>query len=161
MRGIGNASVPMRSANDMQQIIIAKLKILTTPEQGLALRQTQLAYRDGLNAVSCYAFEQGKTSSVTKLHKGMYDELRVRYGLPSQLACSVERQVAATYKGLWTKLLKNAEHRRARITKKRFKGLDQPARETVETASQSSHRELHCEGAPTHPDRPGRPHRHP
>jgi hypothetical protein len=38
----------------------------------------------------------------------------------------VERQVSATYKGLWTKLKKNAEHRRAKITKKRFKGLDQP-----------------------------------
>jgi len=56
----------------------------------------------------------------------MYAELRTRYHLPSQLACSVERQVAATYKGLWTKLKKNIEHRRAKITKKRFKGLDQP-----------------------------------
>src|SRR5437868_975858 len=56
----------------------------------------------------------------------MYAELRTRYGLPSQLACSVERQVSATYKGLWTKLKKNVEHRRAKLTKKRFKGLDQP-----------------------------------
>src|SRR5262245_32689460 len=110
----------------MQQIITAKLKLTTTPEQFVALRQTQLAYRDGLNAVSRYAFEQGKTSSITKLHRGMYTELRLRYHLPSQLACSVERQVAATYKSLWTKLKKNAEHRRKKITKKRFKGLDQP-----------------------------------
>src|SRR5215472_14959688 len=56
----------------------------------------------------------------------MYAQLRARYHLPSQLACSVERQVASTYKGLWTKLLKNKEHRRAKITKKRFKGLDKP-----------------------------------
>lgn len=76
--------------------------------------------------MSQYAFAQGKTSNVTRLHKGMYAELRARYHLPSQLACSVERQVAATYKGLWTKLKKNVEHRRAKITKKRFKGLDQP-----------------------------------
>src|SRR5581483_2847944 len=69
---------------------------------------------------------QGKTSNVTRLHKGMYTELRTHYHLPSQLACSVERQVAATYKGLWTKLKKNVEHRRAKITKKRFKGLDKP-----------------------------------
>jgi putative transposase len=110
----------------MQQIITAKLKLTTTPEQFQALRETQLAYRDALNAVSHYAFEQDKTSNVTKLHKGMYAELRTHYHLPSQLACSVERQVAATYKGLWTKLLKNREHRRAEITKKRFKGLDQP-----------------------------------
>src|SRR5690242_1940999 len=95
---------------DMHQIITAKLKLITTtPEQFQALRETQLAYRDGLNAVSQYAFVHGKTSSVVKLHKGMYPELRTRYRLPSQLACSVERQVAATYKGLWTKLLKNKE----------------------------------------------------
>jgi transposase len=112
----------------MQQIITAKLKLITTPEQFAALRTTQLAYRDALNAVSSYAFEQGKTSNVTRLHKGMYAELRARYHLPSQLACSVERQVSATYKGLWTKLKKNAEHRRKKITKKRFKGLDQPPR---------------------------------
>src|SRR5438876_3717468 len=112
--------------NPMHQLITAKLKLITTPEQGQALRQTQLAYRDALNAVSCYAFEQGKTSNATRLHKGMYAELRARYHLPSQLACSVERQVAATYKGLWTKLKKNSEHRRQKITKKRFKGLDQP-----------------------------------
>jgi IS605 OrfB family transposase len=110
----------------MQQIIIAKLKLMTTPEQAEALRETQLAYRSTLNAVSQHAFEQGKTSSVTALHKGMYVTLRVRFGLPSQLACSVERQVSATYKGLWTKLQKNAEHRRKKITKKRFKGLDKP-----------------------------------
>src|ERR1051326_6952507 len=110
----------------MKKIITAKLKLLLSHEQLQALRQTQLAYRDALNAASQYAFAHGKTSSVTKLHKGMYAELRVRYQLPSQLACSVERQVWATYKGLWTKLLKNAEHRRAKITKKRFKGLDQP-----------------------------------
>jgi len=108
----------------MQQIITAKLKLITTPEQAQALRATQLSYRDGLNAVSRYAFSQGKTSNVMKLHKGMYRELRARYQLPSQLACSVERQVAATYKGLWTKLLKNKEHRRKKITKKRFMGLD-------------------------------------
>lgn len=110
----------------MQQIITAKLKLLPTPEQVAALRQTQLAYRDALNAVSQYAFTQGKTSSVTKLHKGMYAQLRARYHLPSQLACSVERQVAATYKGLWTKFKKNAEHRRNKLTKKSFKGLDHP-----------------------------------
>ncbi|GLV55765.1 transposase [Dictyobacter sp. S3.2.2.5] len=110
----------------MKQIITAKLKLITTPVQFAALCQMQLVYRDALNAVSLYAFAHGKTSNVTKLHKGMYAELRARFGLPSQLACSVERQVSATYKGLWTKLKKNGEHRRAKITKKRFKGLDQP-----------------------------------
>jgi putative transposase len=66
------------------------------------------SYRDGLNAVSRYAYEHGKTSSNQSLHWGMYAELHATYQLPSQLACSVERQVAATYKGLWTKVKKNA-----------------------------------------------------
>src|SRR5258708_27275314 len=44
------------------------------------------------------------------------------------MACNVPRQVAGTYKGLWTKLKKNLEHRRAGYTKKRYKGLDKPPR---------------------------------
>ena len=126
MRRTGPFPILLRSANDMQQIITAKLKLNTTPAQFQALRTTQLAYRDALNAVSSYAFEHGKNSSNVALHRGMYAELRARYGLPSQLACSVERQVATTYKGLWTKFKKNAEHRRKKITRKRFKGLDKP-----------------------------------
>jgi putative transposase len=125
----------------MKQIITAKLKLITMPDQFQALRTTQLAYRDALNAVSSYAFEHGKISSNITLHKGMYTELRTRYHLPSQLACSVERQVAATYKGLWTKLKKNAEHRRKKITKKRFKGLDQPPKYSSPTVQYTYERD--------------------
>ena len=50
-------------AERMQQIITAKLKLETTTEQLVQLRQTQLAYRDALNFVSRYAFEHGKVSS--------------------------------------------------------------------------------------------------
>src|SRR6266567_1341982 len=42
------------------------------------------------------------------------------------MACNVPRQVAATYKGLWTKLKQNLVHRKAGHTKKRYKGLDEP-----------------------------------
>ena len=125
----------------MQQIITAKLKLLTIPDQFQALRAAQLAYRDALNAVSRYAFEHGKTSSTITLHKGMYAALRTHYHLPSQLACSVERQVAATYKGLWTKLKKNAEHRREKITKKRFKGLDKPPKYNSPTVQYTHERD--------------------
>ncbi len=110
----------------MQQIITAKLKLLTTPEQHQMLRQTQLAYRDALNFVSRYAFEHGKLSSDTRLRKETYYELRARYKLPAQMACNVPRQVAATYKGLWTKVKQNVAHRKAGHTKKRYKGLDGP-----------------------------------
>jgi putative transposase len=141
MRRTGPFPILLRSANDMQQIITAKLQLNTTPAQFQALRTTQLAYRDALNAVSSYAFEHGKTSSNVALHRGMYAELRARYGLPSQLACSVERQVAATYKGLWTKLKKNAEHRRKKITRKRFKGLDKPSKYSSPTVQYTYERD--------------------
>lgn len=109
----------------MQQIITAKLKLKTTPEQFVALRQTQLVYRDALNYVSQYAFEHGKTSNPEKLHKGTYYDIREKFKLQAEMTANAIRQVAATYKGLWTKLKKNSEHRKAKITKKRFKGLDE------------------------------------
>ncbi len=112
----------------MQQVITAKLKLQTTPEERQLLRQTQLAYRDALNYVSRYAFEHGKMSNAERLQQGTYDDIRLRYKLPSQMACNVPRQVGATYKGLWTKLKKNIEHRKAGYTKKRYKGLDKPPR---------------------------------
>jgi putative transposase len=109
----------------MKTVITAKLKLNTTPEQFQALRTTQLAYRDALNYVSQYAFEHGKMSNRVALQDGTYDEVRARFHLPSQMACSVPRQVGATYKALWTKVKQNAAARKAGLTKKRYKGLDQ------------------------------------
>jgi putative transposase len=85
---------------DMRQIITAKLKLCTTPEQFRALRQTQLAYRDALNFVSRYAFAHGKTSNQYALQQACYDDIRLAYQLPAQMACNVPRQVGATYKAL-------------------------------------------------------------
>src|SRR6266700_1634479 len=110
----------------MKQIITAKLKLQTTKEQFQALRTTQLAYRDALNFVSRYSFEHGKMSSGRALQRDCYEEIRLKYGLPAQMACNVPRQVGATYKTLWTKVKQNAAHRKAGQTKKRYKGLDQP-----------------------------------
>lgn len=108
----------------MKAALTAKLKLKTTPEQFQALRQTQLAYRDALNYVSRYAYEHGKMSNKVRLQDGTYREIRVRYKIPAQMACSIPRQVGATYKGLWTKAKKNAQARKAGLTKKRYKGLD-------------------------------------
>src|SRR5579859_3010211 len=108
----------------MKTTLTAKLKLQTTPEQFQALRQAQLAYRDSLNYASRYAFEHGKTSNKVAIQDGTYYEIRARYGLPAQMACSVSRQVGATYKTLWTKVKQNAQARKAGRTKKRYKGLD-------------------------------------
>ena len=112
----------------MQQIITAKLKLLTTPEQHRMLRQTQLAYRDALNYISQYTFQHGKTSNEKQLHKATYYYVRNTFKLHSEMTNNVIRQVAVTYKSLWTKTRKNAQHRNDNITKKRFKGLDKPPR---------------------------------
>jgi putative transposase len=110
----------------MQQTIIAKLKLKTTPEQYQALRQTQLAYRDALNYASQYAYAHAKLSAAERLQQGTYRDIRAQFNLPAQMACNVPRQVAATYKGLWTRLKQNIEHRKSGRTKKRYKGLDKP-----------------------------------
>ena len=126
----------------MQTTLTAKLKLVTTPEQFRQLRLTQLAYRDALNQASQHAFAHGKTSNSQRLHRDLYDETRARYGLPSQMACSVFRQVGATYKGLWTKWYKNVEARKAGWTRKRFKGLDQPPHYVSPTLTSISVSEL-------------------
>jgi putative transposase len=95
----------------MKTVISARLKLHTDPAQFVALPATQLAYRDALNYVSRYAFAHGKMSNRVALQGGTYDEVRARFHLPSQMACSVPRQVGATYKALWTKVKQNAVHR--------------------------------------------------
>ena len=109
----------------MRQILTAKLKLHTTPEQFRALRQTQLAYRDALNSVSRYAFAHGKISNQHALQQARYEDIRQTHRLPAQMACNVPRQVGATYKTLWTKVKANAAARQAGRTRKRYKGLDQ------------------------------------
>src|SRR5713101_6114719 len=110
----------------MKMTLTAKLRLHTTPKQFQALRATQLAYRDALNYVSRYAYAHGKMSNKVGLQDGTYVEIRARYKIPAQMACSIPRQVGATYKTLWTKVKQNAAQRKAGITKKRYKGLDQP-----------------------------------
>src|ERR1051326_1337412 len=68
----------------MKTTLTAKLKLLTTPDQFRALRATMLAYRDGLNYVSACAFAHRKTSSVKRLQKATYADLRRQFGLPSE-----------------------------------------------------------------------------
>jgi IS605 OrfB family transposase len=112
----------------MRQVLTAKLKLYTTPDQFRALRKTQLAYRDALNVVSRYAFAHGKMSNQQALQQACYDDIRQAYGLPAQMACNVPRQVGATYKTLWTKTKANAAARQSGRTKRRYKGLDQAAK---------------------------------
>lgn len=126
----------------MQQVITAKLKLHTDPAQFQALRRAQLAYRDALNAVSRYAFAHGKLSNPQALQHACYEQIRTENGLPAQMACNVPRQVGATYKTLWTKMKANTAARQAGVTKKRYKGLDQPPTYVSPTLIYNYHRDF-------------------
>src|SRR2546428_7151419 len=125
----------------MKQILTAKLKLHTNASQFAALRKTQLAYRDALNFVSQYSFSHGKMSNQRALQRDCYDEIRLKYGLPAQMACNVPRQVGATYKVLWTKVKQNAVLRAAGKTKKRYQGLDTPPKYISPTVTYNYHRD--------------------
>jgi IS605 OrfB family transposase len=125
----------------MRQVITAKLKLHTDPAQFRILRATQLAYRDALNYVSHYSFAQGKKSNQEWLQRETYTEVRSVYHLPAQMACNVPRQVGATYKMLWTKVKQNNAARQAGITKKRYKGLDNPPKFVSPTLTYNYHRD--------------------
>ncbi len=119
----------------MNQVITAKLKLNLTTEQKASVRETALAYRDALNFTSDAAFDNDKSSNGAKLQKLVYHELRTRFGLGAQMACNVPRQVAATYKSLWTKVKQNAETIKKGHTKKRYKGLDQAPKYVARTVT--------------------------
>ena len=108
----------------MRITISAKLKLRHNAEQKAALDAVTLAYRDALNYTSGKAFEADKTPSSPKLHKIVYNDLRERFGLGAQLACTAARQVANSYKTQWTKLNQNIAAREKGHTKRRYKGLD-------------------------------------
>jgi hypothetical protein len=60
----------------MTIVLTAKLKQHTTPEQFRSLRQTQLADREALNAVSRDACAHGKMSNKVGLQDGTYQQIR-------------------------------------------------------------------------------------
>lgn len=112
----------------MKITITAKLKLRHTPEQKAALDAVTLAYRDALNFTSEAAHREDKLSQAAKLQKLVYEDLRERFGLPSQMACNAPRQVAASYKVQWTKFRQNQDARKKGYTKRRYKGLDKPCK---------------------------------
>ncbi len=109
----------------MKQVITAKLKLKLTSEQKQSVRQTTLAYRDAMNYASQVAFVNNKLSSAAKLQKLVYYDIREKFNLPAQMSCNVSRQVAVTYKSLWTKVKQNVNNIKKGYAKKRYKGLDQ------------------------------------
>ncbi len=78
---------------------MTKLKISPSEEEKCALVHTMHAYSDACNFVSEYVYAS-HTLSQTLLHKALYFQIRNKFDLPSQVACSVIRTVIARYKAI-------------------------------------------------------------
>ena len=123
------------------QSLTCKLKILLAKEQEDAVQRTALAYRHALNHASAIAFANGKMSQGMKLQTLVYQDLREKFGLPSQMACNAPRQVAAAYKTLWERAKSNVAHKAKGWTKRRYKGLDKAPRFTALTVTLNHRRD--------------------
>jgi len=76
-----------------------RIRLQPTPEQASALTRTVEANRQALDYVSRIAFEH-KIRNRVALHRAAYRTIRTRFGLRAQMACTVCRTVAATYKSM-------------------------------------------------------------
>jgi putative transposase len=119
----------------MKVVRTAKLKLTCSPEQATQLQRVASTYRNAQNHCSRWALDNGRTSSGSAIQNACYQKIRTRYGLASQLACSVRDSVAATYKGLWITTKQAAERRKVAVGRKAagswkgrlprtYKGLD-------------------------------------
>lgn len=80
----------------MELTVTAKLKLLPTTEDRLALLSAMNAYREACNFVSDYCFATHELRFYS-LHKALYGKLRSQYGLKAQMAQSVIKTVVARY----------------------------------------------------------------
>ena len=76
--------------------LTAKVKLLTTPAQAAALRETLRAANRACNAISRVAWDQ-RTYRAFDLHHATYHDVRRKFGLPAQLAVRALAKVADAY----------------------------------------------------------------
>lgn len=90
-----------------ENIMILTLKLKLSDDQDIF--NTISCYTNALNYVSQSAFSKyKKVTNNLKLHKEYYQTIRSNYNLPSQMACSVFRDVSAKYKANKKKKLSSA-----------------------------------------------------
>lgn len=91
-----------QGGDNMQLTLTAKLKILPSEEQETLFLKTMHAWKDACNDVSAY-IAHAHVLNHKALNDALYRDLRARFDLPSQMAQSVLRMVAAKYKAILTK----------------------------------------------------------
>lgn len=77
--------------------LMAQVKLQTTPDQFLALKQTLETANDACNYISAQAWEH-KTFNQFRLHKLTYRTVRKQFGLTAQVAVRCISKVADAYK---------------------------------------------------------------
>lgn len=89
----------------MEQTVTIKVKLkLTGSFDGTAFAKTMEQYRQACNEVSQYMFDHDFEMTQKKLNKALYQVLRTKYGLKSQMAQSAIRTTVARYKTVQTQL---------------------------------------------------------
>lgn len=81
----------------MESTKTIQLKIIDVDND---LVETMKKYSEGMNYVSEVVFQNGKVIPARKLQGLVYNNLRERIGLKSQVSCNIPRQVAGSYKTL-------------------------------------------------------------
>ena len=84
-----------------------KLKLLTDQKESALLDEVSRLYNEVCNAVSAYIFEHNFPLNFMMLQKDIYDELRKRFGLNSQMTISALKTVTARYKTVKEQLRAN------------------------------------------------------
>ena len=92
----------------MEQTVTAKIQIKPDNQAKQVLEQAMSVYKDACNFVADYVFETYQLKQIP-LQKAVYDDLRDKFGLKSQMASNVPRTVIAKFKsnksntGKWIK----------------------------------------------------------
>ena len=92
----------------MEQTLTAKVQIHPSEEDAALLLESMRAYSAACDHVSEYIFSTHDTTQVS-VQKHTYEDLRLKLGMPSQMACNAVRTVIGSYRTLranghpWTK----------------------------------------------------------
>ncbi len=84
-----------------QITLTAKIKLALTDEQKALLNKTRTAYTDALNFISDYIYRT-HIKSEKKLNEELYSQVKIRFGLKSQMVQSCIKRVLAGYKAMDT-----------------------------------------------------------
>lgn len=90
---------------DLNRVIKTRI-VFDNQNDILKMVESQEAFRQGCNFVSDYIFNHDFPLNATALNKVVYNDLRKRFGLKSQMAQSCIRTVVARYKAVQTQLRK-------------------------------------------------------